>query len=412
MCGSVIDWRVTDDVVGSDHKSITFSINIDRFNKGNSENRYVSSKNKIDQTKYNYKKTDWERFKRILEARLAEEVNEDVIMTAIDESTPRMKERKRGWKKQVTWWNDELAGMRREVVAAKKQLVRRRKWSCLVEAEKRYLAEVRTSYVKAIKSAKECSWKDFLERYGVDEGGPANPWGTLHRQAAGKTKKVSFGSLERDDGSWTTSWKESAELLLERFFSSDEEDACDGSHQHIRELVKSYQNCNVESPVTREEIIRCLKRSKNSKAPGPDGVLYEHLKVVQEICPDSSAGFLNKYLYNRTYPVNWKVAKLAVIPKGKRASLTKAGSYRPISLLSAMGKLYERILVSRVEQDYDARGLNSSSQFGSKRLCLLKTPYARSLGPSKIKIKSLYYYYLLIFKAPLITYGGLQFYYV
>ena len=252
-------------------------------------------------------------------------------MTAIDDSTPRMKERKRGWREQVAWWNDELAGMRREVVAAKKQLARRRKWSCLVEAEKCYLAEVRTSYVKAIKSAKERSWKDFLERYGVAEGGPANPWGTLHRQAAGKTKKkVSFGNLERDDGSWTTSWKESAELLLERFFPSDEEDACDGSHQHIRELVKSYQNCNVESPMTREEISRCLKRSKNSKAPGPDGVLHEHLKVVQGICLDSLAGLLNKYVYNRIYQVNWKVAKLAVIPKGKRASLTRAGSYRPI----------------------------------------------------------------------------------
>ena len=118
--------------------------------------------------------------------------------------------------------------------------------------------------------------------------------------------------------------------------------------------------------MTREEISRCLKRSKNSKAPGLDGVLYEHLNVVKEICSDSLVGLLNKYLYNRIYPVNWKVAKLAVIPRGKGASLTKAGSYRPISLLSAMGKLYERILVSRVEQDYDARGLNRPSQFGFK----------------------------------------------
>ena len=86
----------------------------------------------MDEIRYNYKKTDWKRFKRILEAHLAEEVNEDVIMRAIDESTPRMKERKRGWRKRVAWWNDELAGMRREVVAAKKQLAKRRKWSCLV----------------------------------------------------------------------------------------------------------------------------------------------------------------------------------------------------------------------------------------------------------------------------------------
>ena len=154
-----------------------------------------------------------------------------------------------------------------------------------------------------------------------------------------RQKKVSFGNLERNDGSWTTSWKESAELLLERFLPSDKEDACVGSHQHTRKLVKSDRNCNVESPVTREEISRYLKGSKNSKAFGSDGALYEHLKVVQEICPDSLAGLLNKYIYNRIYPVNWKVAKLAVIPKGKGASLTKAGSYRPISLLNAMGKL-------------------------------------------------------------------------
>ena len=111
---------------------------------------------------------------------------------------------------------------------------------------------------------------------------------------------MSFGNLERDDGSLTTSWKESAELLLERFLPSDEEDACDGSHQHIRELVKSYQNCNVESPVTREEISRCLKRSKDSKVSGPDGVFHEHLKVVQESCPDSLAGLLNTYIIGYT----------------------------------------------------------------------------------------------------------------
>ena len=150
--------------------------------------------------------------------------------------------------------------------------------------------------------------------------------------------------------------------------------------------------------MTREEISRCLKRSKNSKAPGLDGVLYEHLNVVKEICSDSLVGLLNKYLYKRIYPVNWKVAKLAVIPKGKRALLTKAGSYRPVSLLSAMGKLYERILVSRVERDYDAKGLNSPSQFGFKASLSAEDAICRRLGPSKIQIKNLYYYYLLIFR--------------
>ena len=135
--------------------------------------------------------------------------------------------------------------------------------------------------------------------------------------------------------------------------------------------------------MTRKEISRCLKRSINSKALGPDDVLYKHLEVVQETCPNSLVGLLNRYLYNTIYPVNWRVAKLAVIPKGKGASLTKADSYRPISLLSAMGKLYERISVWRVEQDYDARGLNSSSQFGFKASLSAEDAICKTLGTFK-----------------------------
>ena len=50
-------------------------------------------------------------------------MNEDVVTTAIDGSTPRMKERRHGGKKQTPWWNDELACMKREVVVAKNQSI-------------------------------------------------------------------------------------------------------------------------------------------------------------------------------------------------------------------------------------------------------------------------------------------------
>ena len=48
-----------------------------------------------------------------------------------------------------------------------------------------------------------------------------------------------------------------------------------------------------------------------------------------------------------------------------------------------MGKLYERILVSRVEQDYDARGLNSSSQFGFKASLSAEDAICKTLGTFK-----------------------------
>ena len=43
----------------------------------------------------------------------------------------------------------------------------------------------------------------------------------------------------------------------------------------------------------------------------------------------------------------WKQAKVVMLPKPGK-DLTKPTSYRPISLLPAMGKIFERIVASRL----------------------------------------------------------------
>ena len=61
-----------------------------------------------------------------------------------------------------------------------------------------------------------------------------------------------------------------------------------------------------------------------------------------------------------TFPPQQKEAKLAVIPKDKNAD-DLASSYRQIFLLNVFGKVFERILVSRIECDYEECMLSSAS---------------------------------------------------
>ena len=42
-------------------------------------------------------------------------------------------------------------------------------------------------------------------------------------------------------------------------------------------------------------------------------------------------------------------------------------SYRPIALLSGVGKIYEKVIVNRIQETYKEAGLESPDQFGFKK---------------------------------------------
>jgi hypothetical protein len=71
----------------------------------------------------------------------------------------------------------------------------------------------------------------------------------------------------------------------------------------------------------------------------------------------------NAVLRSQYFPSAWKHARVVSILKpGKDPALPS--SYRPISLLDTVGKLFEKILVARVLREVSERGLLRDEQFG------------------------------------------------
>ncbi|KFM59463.1 RNA-directed DNA polymerase from mobile element jockey, partial [Stegodyphus mimosarum] len=57
---------------------------------------------------------------------------------------------------------------------------------------------------------------------------------------------------------------------------------------------------------------------------------------------------INACFTHNYFPISWKQAKIFLLPKpGKDSS--KPDGYRPISLLSSLGKIYERLILTRLE---------------------------------------------------------------
>lgn len=66
-------------------------------------------------------------------------------------------------------------------------------------------------------------------------------------------------------------------------------------------------------------------------------------------------------------PDRWKPARLKIIKKQGDRDWTLPNSYRPISLLPTIGKIYERLVTNRLTEHLDVNNGLSQAQYGFRK---------------------------------------------
>lgn len=102
---------------------------------------------------------------------------------------------------------------------------------------------------------------------------------------------------------------------------------------------------------TREEVRTALAslRSKLHKAPGKDGVTNWMLVWGGEALLGPLTYLYEAVWLDQTVPEAWSTAEISYIYKGKGAA-TEVSNYRPISLISCVGKAYTRAWLPRLTE--------------------------------------------------------------
>lgn len=122
----------------------------------------------------------------------------------------------------------------------------------------------------------------------------------------------------------------------------------------------------MSEPFTMKELKQGIRKLKPKKAPGPDGITGDMLK---HLGPASRTVLLQIFNHSWTagvVPSIWKEAEIIPIPK-KGKNKKDPRSYRPISLLSCVGKLLERMVNRRLTFLLEIQNILSPTQTGYRK---------------------------------------------
>jgi hypothetical protein len=99
------------------------------------------------------------------------------------------------------------------------------------------------------------------------------------------------------------------------------------------------------------------------KAPGIDGVTPILLKEMSKKGLVLLTCIFNDILKQKYWPSQLKTVEIIMIHKPSK-NPNNVSSYRPISLLPIISKLFEKLLLKRIRSDSNREKLISSHQFG------------------------------------------------
>ncbi|KAG5675613.1 hypothetical protein PVAND_005504 [Polypedilum vanderplanki] len=134
----------------------------------------------------------------------------------------------------------------------------------------------------------------------------------------------------------------------------------------VSNVVNTFRRSQIavsESITDHESLTLIIKSLRVRKAEGLDGIATRFLKNLPKSLLKVVTMIFNQSYKLGYFPSAWKRAKVIAIPK-KDKPTDKPSNFRPISLLSTLGKLYEKVILDKVSRFEEANELIKPQQFG------------------------------------------------
>ena len=118
--------------------------------------------------------------------------------------------------------------------------------------------------------------------------------------------------------------------------------------------------------ISADEICKCIKTLKNGKCPGDDQILNEYIKSTQHIFLPLYVKLFNTVFDSGFIPSAWLEGIIRPIYKNK-GDVKNVENFRPITILSCLGKLFTSMLNNRLTEFLDKNDSLSENQAGFRK---------------------------------------------
>ena len=166
----------------------------------------------------------------------------------------------------------------------------------------------------------------------------------------GNSSSGSYPSSLRNGSKMLQEPKEIANFLLKSFFPAPRQ--CHLSQLKIVSEVETEMIREISEHIPsfrKEEIIHAANEISSQAAPGEDGISADIIKFSTTILMQVLLDIFNACLRLSYFPKKWKIARVCVIRKPNKNVYDDPKSYRPISVPNTLGKLFESLILKRLQ---------------------------------------------------------------
>lgn len=282
------------------------------------------------------------------------------------------------------YWNAELTNLRRNVSKS------RRIW---IENGKprgtrfESFANYKNAKREFRKAQRRAIYTDEIKRFENLENLHDHDRSLFYRQISKSSSRRSpCGSVLMENGVRITDPREVLNIWKEHYqdlYKPKDNQGFDDSFrnfvsQRLSEFSKEtfvHENDPLDKPFDINEVAKVISNLPNGKAGGMDEIVYEHLKYGESAIAKFLTELFNTVRVSEIVPTNWGVGRVISILKGGKKNRMDRDSYRGITLLNVIGKVFERLFLNRWIPKFQEIGMPNDFQYAyqNSRSCILSS---------------------------------------
>ena len=138
------------------------------------------------------------------------------------------------------------------------------------------------------------------------------------------------------------------------------------AHKSFNHFLKNPCNESISTkPCTNKEIINIISDLSSNKTTGPSSILIKIMELAKDFIASNLTVPFNLSFISGVFSDKLKIAK--TLPVFKKGSKLECSDYRPISLLSNLDKIIEKLMHKRLMEFLNEQKVLYCKQYGFRK---------------------------------------------